>query len=222
MEYGAFGRAVGQQGFDDLAMGVAVVNLHGQAQFLGQGNMRAESLALQFLGTFAGAEEVHAGLADSHHLLGVCGGEAMYFGERVLERRVMVRLVFEGQTIRPRHTAMPVEHGLIGVYCERRVHITWMIEGHLDGGHQVRQLATAVDNTPNADRLRLRQQLVDVVHRDFGLSLLLRLMAHSARERDYGGHVSVVVDGLGVVRQCFRCRGPATVAMVVLAHGFSV
>ena len=75
---------------------------------------------------------------------------------------------------------------------------------------------------PNADRLRLRQQLVDVVHRDFGLSLLLRLMAHSARERDYGGHVSVVVDGLGVVRQCFRCRGPATVAMVVLAHGFSV
>lgn len=104
--------------------------------------MRAESLALQFLGTFAGAEEVHAGLADSHHLLGVCGGEAMHFGERVLERRVMVRLVFEGQTIRPRHTAMPVEHGLIGVYCERRVHVTWMIEGHLDGGHQVRQLAT--------------------------------------------------------------------------------
>ena len=93
--------------------------------------MRAESLALQFLGTFAGAEEVHAGLADSHHLLGVCGGEAMYFGERVLERRVMVRLVFERQTIRPRHTAMPVEHGLIGVYCERRVHVTWMIEGHL-------------------------------------------------------------------------------------------
>ena len=81
----------------------------------------------------------------------------MYFGECVLERRVMVRLVFEGQTIRPRHTAMPVEHGLIGVYCERRVHITRMIEGHLDGGHQVRQLATAVDNTPNADRLRLRQ-----------------------------------------------------------------
>ena len=35
VEYGAFGRAVGQQGFDDLAMGVAVVNLHGQAQFLG-------------------------------------------------------------------------------------------------------------------------------------------------------------------------------------------
>ena len=65
VEYGAFGRAVGQQGFDDLAMGVAVVNLHGQAQFLGQGNMRAESLALQFLGTFAGAEQVHAGLADS-------------------------------------------------------------------------------------------------------------------------------------------------------------
>ena len=63
---------------------------------------------------------------------------------------------------------MPVEHGLIGVYCERRVHITRMIEGHLEGGHQVRQLATAVDNTPNADRLRLRQQLVDVVHRDFG------------------------------------------------------
>lgn len=63
--------------------------------------MRAESLALQFLGTFAGAEEVHAGLADSHHLLGVCGGEAMYFGERVLERRVMVRLVFEGRPSGP-------------------------------------------------------------------------------------------------------------------------
>ena len=93
------------------------MDLHGQVQFFRERDVRAEGFSLQFFGGFSGAEEVHAGLADSHHLLGVCGGEAMYFGERVLERRVMVRLVFEGQTIRPRHTAMPVEHGLIGVYC---------------------------------------------------------------------------------------------------------
>ena len=69
VEYGAFGRAVGQQGFDDLAMGVAVVNLHGQAQFLGQGDMRAESLALQFLGTFAGAEDSGGGKSTVANLL---------------------------------------------------------------------------------------------------------------------------------------------------------
>ena len=73
------------------------------------------------------------------------------------------------------------------MYCERRVHITWMIEGHLDGGHQVRQLATAVDNTPNTDGLRLCKQLVDVVHRDFGLPFFLCLVAHGPRKRYDGG-----------------------------------
>ena len=92
---------------------------------------------------------------------------------------------------------MTVEHGFVGMYCERRVHITWMIEGHLDGGHQVRQLATAVDNTPNTDGLRLCKQLVDVVHRDFGLPFFLRLVAHGPRKRYGGGHVGVVVDGSG-------------------------
>ena len=184
--------------------------------------MRAESLTLQLLSPLAGTEQVHAGLPDGHHLFGVRGGKTMHFSKSVLKAGVVVRLVFERQPIRPRHTAMTVEHGFVGMYCERRVHITWMIEGHLDGGHQVRQLATAVDNTPNTDGLRLCKQLVDVVHRDFGLPFFLCLVAHGPRKRYDGGHVGVVVDGLCVLRQRFRCRCPATVAMVVLAHSSPV
>ena len=133
----------------------------------------------------------------------------------------MVRLVFEGQTIRPRHTAMPVEHGLIGVYCECRVHITWMIEGHLDGGHQVRQLATAVDYAFDTDVLSLFQQFVDAVDGYFALAFFHGFVTHGLGEGHDGCDVGVVVDDVRVFGQRLWGRGPIAIA-VVLAHVFQI
>ena len=110
--------------------------------------MRAERFALQFLGVVPGTEQVHTGFPDGHHLLGVGDGEPMHFGERILETDVMPRLVLHRQSVRSRYGAMAMVHGLIGVDGERRVHV-FVLACHVDGGHEVRQFAPAVDHSGN-------------------------------------------------------------------------
>lgn len=94
----------------------------------------------------------------------------MHFGERVVEAHVMVGLVFQRQTVRPGDAAVTVEHGFIGVDCDGGMNGVGMVDGHLDGGHEVRQLAPAVDDAGDADCRGLGEQLLHVVHRYFRLS----------------------------------------------------
>ena len=101
MEHGSLWAAVCEQRLDDLPVRVAVVDLHGQVQLLGERDMLAEGVSLQFLRAFPGAKQVHAGLADGDHLMRVCEGQAMHFGERVVEAHIMVGLVFQRQTSGP-------------------------------------------------------------------------------------------------------------------------
>ncbi len=158
------------------------MDLHRQIQFLGQGDMCPEGLALQFRRVAAGAEQVHAGFADRHDLTGVGGGETVDFGDGLVEIDVMPGLVFHGQPVRAGRSVVAVQHRFIGMDRECRMHKTRVIDGHLDRGHQVRQLATHVDDTRDADSPCLIQQLVDGVDGHGRLSPLLGLMAHAAGE----------------------------------------
>ena len=183
--------------------------------------MVAERLTLQFARRTACAEEVHAGLADGHHLLGVGDGQSMHLGERLVEGHVVMRLVLELQPVRPRYTAVPVQHRLVGVDGQSRVHHAGMVEGHLHGRHQIRQLATGVDDAFDADSRGLVKQLADAVDGNRRLPLHLRLVAHRLGEGDDGGDMRMVVDGPGVFGQRLGGRCPAAVA-VMLAHGSPV
>lgn len=49
MEHGSLWAAVCEQRLDDLPVRVAVVDLHGQVQLLGERDMLAEGVSLQFL-----------------------------------------------------------------------------------------------------------------------------------------------------------------------------
>ena len=178
----------------------------------------AEGVSLQFLRAFPGAKQVHAGLADGDHLMRVCEGQAMHFGERVVEAHVMVGLVFQRQTVRSGDAAVTVEHGFIGVDCDGGMNGVGMVDGHLDGGHEVRQLAPAVDDAGDADCRGLGEQLLHVVHRYFRLSFFDGFVAHGPRKRNDGCHMRMVVDDVRVVGQR-RWRGrPAAVTMMMLAH----
>ena len=203
------------------AVRVAVVDLHRQVQLLGERDVITERLTLQFTRRTAGAEEVHAGLADGHHLLGVGDGQPVHLGERLFKRHVVVRLVLELQSVRSGHAAVPVQHRLVGVDGQSRVHHTRMVQRHLHGRHQVRQLATGVDDAFDADGCGLVEQLVDAVDGNRRLPLHLRLVAHRLGEGDDGGDMRMVVDGPGVFGQRLGGRCPAAVA-VMLAHGSPV
>ena len=218
MEHGSLWAAVCEQRLDDLPVRVAVVDLHGQVQLLGERDMLAEGVSLQFLRAFPGAKQVHAGLADGDHLMRVCEGQAMHFGERVVEAHIMVGLVFQRQTVRPGDAAVTVEHGFIGVDCDGGMNGVGMVDGHLDGGHEVRQLAPAVDDAGDADCRGLGEQLLHVVHRYFRLSFFDGFVAHGPRKRNDGCHMRMVVDDVRVVGQRRRRGRPAAVTMMMLAH----
>ena len=66
------------------------MNLHGQVQFLGKRDVRAESFPLKFFGGFAGTEEIHAGFAYGHNLIGV--GVTMVFAHASSLRSMAVLL----------------------------------------------------------------------------------------------------------------------------------
>ena len=197
------------------------MDLHGQVQFFRERDVRAEGFSLQFFGGFSGAEEVHARLADGHNLVGVGGGEAVHFGHGVFEAGVVPWLVFERQPVWARHPAVTVEHGFVGVYGDGRMHGLGVFACHVDGRHEVRQFASAVDDAFDSDLLRLVQQFVDAVYGDFRLSFFLRFVAHGPRERHDGRHMRVVVDDVRVLGKWLRCWRPAAVTMV-FAHASSL
>ena len=108
-------------------------------------------------------------------------------------------LVFERQPVWARHPAVTVEHGFVGVYGDCRVQGVWMFACHVDGRHEVRQFASAVDDAFDSDLLRLVQQFVDAVYGDFQLSFFLRFVANGSRARIDGHHMRVVVDDVRVL-----------------------
>ena len=197
------------------------MNLHGQVQFLGERDVRAESFPLKFFGGFAGTEEIHAGFAYGHNLIGVGDGKTVHFGHGIFEAGVVPGFVFERKTVWSGHSAMAVEHGFVGVYGDGRMHSLGVFARHVDGRHEVRQFASAVDDAFDADLLRLLQQFVDAVYGDFRLSFFLRFMAHGLRERHDGCHMRVVVDDVRVLGKWLRCWRPAAVTMV-FAHASSL
>ena len=221
MEHGTFGGAVGEQRFDDFLVRVAVVDLHGQVEFLGERDVGTERFALQFLGGFASAEQVHAGFADGDDLVGVGGGEAVHFGHGFVEGDVVPRLVFDGQAVGAGCAAVAVQHGFVGVYGDCGVHGSGMLAGHVDGGHEVGQLATAVDYAFDTDVLSLFQQFVDAVDGYFALAFFHGFVTHGLGEGHDGCDVGVVVDDVRVFGQRLWGRGPIAIA-VVLAHVFQI
>ena len=219
MEHGTFGGAVGEQRFDDFLVRVAVVDLHGQVEFLGERDVGAERFALQFLGGFAGTKQVHAGFADGDDLVGVGGGEAVHFGHGFVEGDVVPGLVFDGQAVGAGRAAVAVQHGFVGVYGDCGVHGSGVFAGHVDGGHEVGQLAAAVDHAFHTDVLSLFQQFVDAVDGHFALAFFHGLATHGLGEGHDGCDVGVAVDDVRVFGQRLRGRGPIAIA-VMLAHVF--
>ena len=221
VEHGPFGSAVRQQRFDNFLMRVTVMDLHRQIEFLRERDVRAEGFSLQFFGGFSGAEEVHAGFAYGHNLIGVGDGKTVHFGHGVFEAGVVPWLVFEWQSVWTWHSAVAVEHGFVGVYGDGGMHGLGVFACHVDGGHEVRQFASAVDDAFDADLLCLVQQFVDAVYGDFRLAFFLGFMAHGPRERHDGRHMRVVVDDVRVLGKWLRCWRPAAVTMV-FAHASSL
>lgn len=67
----------------------------------------------------------------------------MHFGERVVKLTSWWGLYFSDRPSRSGDAAVTVEHGFIGVDCDGGMNGVGMVDGHLDGGHEVRQLAPA-------------------------------------------------------------------------------
>ena len=84
-------------------------------------------------------------------LVGVGGGEAVHFGHGFVEGMSCQGFVFDGQAVGAGCAAVAVQHGFVGVYGDCGVHGSGMLAGHVDGGHEVGQLATAVDYAFDAD-----------------------------------------------------------------------
>ncbi len=176
------------------------MDLHGQVEFLGERDVGAERLALQFLGGFAGAEQVHAGFADGDDLVGVGGGEAVYFGHGFVEGDVVPGLVFDGQAVGAGCRGGRAARLRWG-YGDCGVHGSGMLAGHVDGGHEVGQLATAVDYAFDTDVLSLFQQFVDAVDGYFALAFFHGFVTHGLGEGHDGCDVGVVVDDVRVFGQ---------------------
>ena len=104
---------------------------------------------------------------------------------------------------------MTVEHGFVGVYGDGRMHGLGVFACHVDGRHEVRQFASAVDDAFDSDLLRLVQQFVDAVYGDFRLSFFLRFVAHGPRERHDGRHMRVVVDDVRVLGEVVAVLAPS-------------
>ena len=145
----------------------------------------------------------------------------MYFGHGVVETHVMPWLVGDGQAIRSGHATMAMQHGFVGMDGDCGMHHSRMLAGHVDGGHEVRQLATAVDHAFDADIARLPEQLVHAVDRHFLLTFFHGFVAHGAGERHDGRHMRMVVDDVRVFGKWLRGRGPIAIAMM-LAHVFQI
>lgn len=199
----------------------SLVNLHGQIELLGEGDMRTKRLTLQLFGTFTSAEQVHAGFADGHDLIRVGSGETVNFGHGIVKGDVVPGLVFDGQAVRSGYAAMTMQYGFVGVDGDCGVHGSRVFAGHVDGGHEIGQLATAVDYAFDADILGLFQQFVNTVDRHFALAFFHGFVAHGLRERHDGCDVGVVVDDVRVFGKWLWGRRPVAIAMM-LAHGFQI
>ena len=116
---------------------------------------------------------------------------------------------------------MAVQHGFVGVYGDCGVHGSGMLAGHVDGGHEVGQLATAVDYAFDADFLGLFQQFVDAVDGYFALAFFHGFVTHGLGEGHDGCDVGVVGGDVRVFGQRLWGRGPIAIA-VVLAHVFQI
>ena len=115
---------------------------------------------------------------------------------------------------------MPVQHGLIGMNGERRVHGTRMVESHLHSGIKVRIFASDINDAFNTDGSRLGEQFVDRVHGYRRLIAFDGLPVHFVGEGNDAGHMRVIVDDLRVGGERFGGGRPAAVAMMMLGHGF--
>ena len=67
VEYGFFGSSLREQRRNSVLVGLAVVNLQRQVQFLGEGDVLPKGTKLVFLTRLRGTEVVESRLANRHH-----------------------------------------------------------------------------------------------------------------------------------------------------------
>ena len=110
-------------------------------------------------------------------------------------------LVFDGQAVGAGCAAVAMQHGFVGVYGDCGVHGSGMLAGHVDGGHEVGQLAPQSITPSTPTFLGLFQQFVDAVDGYFALAFFHGFVTHGLGEGHDGCDVGVVVDDVRVFGQ---------------------
>ena len=118
-------------------MRVTVVDLQGQVEVLGQGNVCPEGLALDDDPLFTGAEEIQAALPDGDDDVGVRPERLLQAHHDLLERLGMVLLSPRLEPVGAGLAHPGVQDGLVGVHGQGHAHsrqLTGQGQALLPGG----------------------------------------------------------------------------------------
>ena len=122
VEHGALRGAVGLQHLHTGGVRVAVVDLQGQVEVLGQGDVRSEGLTLSGSALFTGAEEIQSALSDGDGDVGVRPERLLQAGDRGLDRLGVVLLRTRSKSVGAGLAHPGVEDGLVGVHGQGHAH----------------------------------------------------------------------------------------------------